>query len=918
MSKKVLNKKIILLKLGLMSRTKILLQLSFIIIFFFTASVVSAQNGKIKGQIIDAKTNETLIGATVVIQGTTNGATTDFDGDFIITNVPVGKHTLVASYLGYQTLTKTDVVVTNGNETVVEFLMTSDDLMLGAVEVVGRINRESESILILEQRQTLVAVQTVGARELSRKGIGDAQAAVAQVSGVSRQEGVKNVFVRGLGDRYNATLLNGFPIPSEDPEYKNISLEFFGTDVIRNIGVIKVFSANDYSDVGGAVIDITSKELVNDYALAFDASGGINTSVIGNDFLCQDGSGYFGFANTQRPSDNTFDFSNGLDPSVVSFPMNHSFGISGGKLFRLGENNNPLSFFVVASHSIDYSYTEETIRNANTAGTIWQDQTGNKYSQNTNQLVLANALYNINRKHSLQYNFMFVHANNQYVGEYNGFNGERHQDSPDYIGSLRRQQTNDNYLLVNQLMSNWKLLEKLKLDAGVSYNMVTGYEPDRRQNYFSRQDSGDYTLTGSNRQQRFFSTLTDNDLNIKIGLTFKLNDNYEGKNSELKIGYSGRFSNSEFEALEYNFTAASGRFNPNDLKLDNLYNQQNLTDRKFRMNNGDPNSYQVTKYIHSGFAEVSYQLLRNLTGNIGLRMDKVDMTVDYRVQHVAPGKEKIDKNYFLPSLNLKYDVNNKNAIRLGANKTYTLPQSKEIAPYQYVNISFVSQGNPNIRPSDNYNVDLKWDFYISSSELFSLAGFYKYIENPIGRVDEGNSAGLLTYNNISKFATVGGIEMEIRKNIFNRFNTDLEQTNRLSIGLNTSYIYTNLKLDILNTEPRNSGLEGASPFLANIDLSYNYMKRDKNLVSALVFNYFSSRIHTVGARGFNDIMEEGVPTLDFVTSYKFNKHLSLKAKASNLLNPSYCLTRESSIGEKITLNEFKKGQNISLGISYEF
>jgi len=892
--------------------------------FFILTCLIStinafAQSGKIIGKIIDEKTNETLVGATVIIQGTANGATANLDGDFMITNVPVGKHTLTAFYPGYQTLTKTDVVVANDNETVsVALLMTSDDLMLGTVEVIARANRESENILMLEQRQTLTAVQTVGARELSRKGIGDAQAAVAQVSGVSRQEGVKNVFVRGLGDRYNLTLLNAFPIPSEDPEYKNISLEFFGTDLIRNIGVSKVFNARAYSDVGGAVIDITSKELVNDYALAFDVSGGMNTSVMGNDFLRQYGSGYFGFANTQRPSDNMFDFSNSLDPSVVSLPMNHSFGLSGGKLFRLGENHNPLSFFVVASHSADYSYTEEIIRNANTAGTIWQDQTGNKYSQNTNQLVLANALYNINRKHSLQYNFMFVHAINQYVGEYSGCNGERHQDSPDYIGSLRRQQTNDNYLLVNQIMSNWKLLERLKLDVGASYNMVTGHEPDRRQNYFSRQASGDYTLTGSNRQQRFFSTLTDNDLNIKTGLTFKLNDNYEGKNSELKIGYSGRFSNNDFEAIEYNFTAASGRFNPDDLKLDDLYNQQNLTDGKFRMNTGDPNTYQVRKYIHSGFAEASYQLTSNLTGNIGLRIDKVDMTVDYRVQHVASGKEKIDRNYFLPSLNLKYDVNNKNAIRLGASKTYTLPQSKEIAPYQYVNISFVSQGNPNIRPSDNYNVDLKWDFYISSNELFSLAGFYKYIENPIGRVDEGNSAGLLTYNNISKFATVGGVEVEIRKNIFNRFNTSLGQTNRLSIGLNASYIYTNLKLDILNTEPRNSGLEGASPFLANIDLSYNYMKRDKNFVAALVFNYFSSRIHTVGARGFHDIMEEGVPTLDFVTSYKFNKKLSLKAKASNLLNPSYRLTRESSAGEKITLNEFKKGQSISLGISYEF
>ena len=845
-----------------MSRVKILLQLSFTVLLFFSASIVFAQSGKIKGKIIDVKTEEALIGATVVIQGTINGAAADLDGDFIITNVPVGKHTLITYYVGCQAFIKYDIVVANDNETVtVELRMTSDDLVLGAVEVIARANRESESILIQEQRRTLVATQTVGARELSRKGIGDAQAAVAQVSGVSRQEGVKNVFVRGLGDRYNATLLNGFPIPSEDPEYKNISLEFFGTDVIRNISVAKVFSARDYSDVGGAVIDITSKELINDYALAFDVSGGINTSVIGSDFLRQGGSDYFGFANAQQPSDNMFNFPNSLDPSVVPFPMNHSFGISGGKLLKLGENNDPISFFVVASHSIDYSYTEETIRNTNTAGTIWQEQTGNKYSQNTSQLVLANALYNINRKHDLQYDFMFVHANNQSVGEYSGFNGERHQDSPDYIGSLRRQQTNDNYLLVNQLMSNWQLLERLKLDAGVSYNMVTGYEPDRRQNYFSRQASGDYTLTGSNRKQRFFSTLTNNDFNIKTSLAFKLNDNYEGKNSELKIGYSGRFSNNEFDAVEYNFTAVSGRFNPDDLKLDDLYNQQSLTDRRFRMNTGDPNTYQVTKYIHSRFAEVSYQLLRNLSGNIGLRMDKVDMTVDYRVQHVTPGKEKIDKDYFLPSLNLKYDVNNKNAIRLGANKTYTLPQSKEIAPYQYVNISFVSQGNPNIKPTGNYNMDLKWDFYTSSSELLSLAGFYKYIENPIGRVDEGNSAGLLTYNNISKFATVGGIEIEIRKNIFNHFNIDLEQTNRLSIGLNASYIYTNLKLDILNTEPRNSDLEGASPFLANIDLSYNYMKKDKNFVAALVFNYSSSRIHTVGARGFNDIMEEGISRL---------------------------------------------------------
>lgn len=896
----------------------LLVRLLFLFLWALSFMGVSAQNGTVKGKIIDAKTNEPLIGASVMIEGTGNGAAADLDGNFVIRNLPSGTYTLKASYVSYNPLIKKGIVVAAAKETVVDFLLSSDDIALQEVEVVAKANRESENILLMEQRKTLLATQAVGARELSRKGIGNAQAAVAQVSGISRQEGVKNVFVRGLGDRYNATLLNGFPIPSEDPEYKNISLEFFGTDVIQNIGVNKVFSGSDYADVGGVIVDITSKELIGDYVLGVDVSSSVNTAVVQSDFLHQRGSGYWGFANTKKPADNQFDFPNSLDPRTVSAPLNHSYGISGGKSFRVGENSNPLSFFVVASHSSDYSFSKETVRNSYTNGKIWQDQTGDKYSQNINQLVLANATYGINRKHNLQYNFMMIHANNQYVGEYNGKNEERHQDSPDYIGFLRRQQTNDNILFVHQLVLDWQLSKSLKFHAGVSYNAVKGEEPDRRENYLSRQENATYVLTGSNRQKRFFSTLKNNDINVKTAFTYKLNDGFNSNNSVLKIGYSGRFVDDNFEAVEYNFEAVGGTYPIEGLKLDDLYNKKNMTDGRFRMAIGDPNTYNVTKYIHSGFAEASYQLFAKLTTNVGLRMDRVDMTVDHHVQHVSPGKESINKSYFLPTVNLKYDVNDKNTLRLGASKTYTLPQSKEISPYQYVNISFVSQGNPNIKPSDNYNMDVKWDYYISSGELFSVNAFYKYILNPIGRVDEGNSAGLLTYNNIGNHAVVAGLEAELRKNIFSRFNTQREQMNRLSVGLNASYIYTNLKLDIRDTEAVNSELEGASPFLFNMDASYIYTRKNQSFVASLVLGYFSNRIHTIGTRGFKNIVEEGLPTLDFAASYKFNKHFTLKTKASNLLNPSYRLSRaSSSTGEKIILNEFKKGQNISVGISYE-
>ena len=217
-------------------RHRFVLSILFVLLFFLVFPVyLYSQAGTIKGKIIDAQTNEPLIGASVLIEGTTNGAAADLDGNYIIRNVEAGSYTLITSYVAYQSETRTGIVVKGNNEMTVDFLLHTDDINLQEVEVVARANRESENILLMEQRQALVATQAVGARELSRKGIGDARAAVAQVSGISKQEGVKNVFVRGLGDRYNVTLLNGFAIPSDDPEYKNIALDFFGTDVIQNI-----------------------------------------------------------------------------------------------------------------------------------------------------------------------------------------------------------------------------------------------------------------------------------------------------------------------------------------------------------------------------------------------------------------------------------------------------------------------------------------------------------------------------------------------------------------------------------------------------------------------------------------------------------------------------------------------------------
>lgn len=886
------------------------------VFMFLNASEAFAQEGCIRGRVIDAETGSPLIGATVVIEGRHNGTTTDEHGDFIFENLDAGTYRLTTSYLSYKTDITSKVVSSGIDSSLVIVALEPEGVSLKAIEIFARTNRETESILLGERRKSMVATQSLGARELSRKGIADAEGAVASISGVSRQSGVKNVFVRGLGDRYNATLLNGMPVPSEDPEYKNVALTFFGANIIQSISVHKVFAAANSGDGGGAIIDITSKELVSNRSLGFEISQGFNTQTTGMRFLAPAGSGYFGFAHAKKPSPGRFDFENPLDPARVSMLPNQSFSISAGR--RLVVRDRPISLYAVVAHSSERAYTKEIVRNMNTSGTVYRDQTGDRYSGKTDQLALLNVNYHIGRGATIAYNFMMLHAATQWVGEYAGRDSEKHQDGHGEHGYVRRQQINDNLLFTHQLLSNWNWSDRLHTVAKLSVNTITGLEPDRRENYLSMKSDGTYGLTGSNRQKRFFSALNEQSYHAKVVVNYKLRDPYNTGKSRISVGYNGQLSAHEFDAVEYNLTAIPGSFSKDHLSLDKLYNAQNFEKGIFQFSEGSPNTYEVSKAIHAAYMEGVYPFAPSFTGNVGLRFDYVAMQVSYNVPGRTDNYHSLVAPYYLPYMHFKYDFGKNNSLRFGVSKTYTLPQSKEISPYQYVHIGFASEGNPDIKPSDNYHFDLRWDRYLSASELLSLAVFYKRIEHPIGRVDKGNSAGLLTYDNISKLANVCGIELEIRKTIFDKKYASGRGDRKLTWGLNASYLNTELILNLTNTPVRKSGLEGASPLLVNTDLTYYYSIGKKQLTSAVVFDYFSDRIFTNGTLGFQDIVERGVPTLDLVTSLRFNKKIGLKLKGANLNNPYFRLTRQSNLShEKILLSEYRKGIDLSLAASID-
>lgn len=887
--------------------------LSLITVQAFGADITDVD---IKGRVKDSQSKEPLIGATVKVIGSDVASVTDIDGNFQLSGLKDGIYDIEIKYIGYKTAVKRQVKIEDNKVTTLDFEMETDNRQLAGVEVVAKANRESENVTMMEQKRSIIAVQTIGAQELSRKGISDAQAAVAKISGISKQDGVKNVFVRGLGDRYNFTTLNRFPLPSEDPEYKNISLDFFSTDIIQSIDVNKAFYSNTPADVAGADINITSKELTGDGKFNISLSGGFNTKTLSSDFMRLDGVNAFGFASKTQPGENlsTYNFRNSLDPTRQNLQINQNYTISGGKRFLLGDNRNPLQFYIVAGHNKNYTHYEEEVRNSVTTGELSQDMDGDISQVETSQIAMANLQYKHNKKHELAYNFMMVHATKESVGDYLGMDAD-YQSSDTYEGFMRRQQTNDNLLFVNQLISKWALGKSIDLNAGVSYNTINGNEPDRRINNLVKTDSGYVPMKGTGIQQRYFSELDEQDLNARASLVYKLKDKFDNS-SNVQIGYMGRFVDDDFKAVEYDMSVVRQTvFDIDNISFDDYYNQDNYADGMFQIDR-NIDKYTVKKNIHSAYAEATYQFTQEFIANLGLKYDDVNMKVDYNVNRGGSrGEQEIDKSYFLPSLNLRYNFNDKHALRFAASKTYTLPQAKEISPFRYVSVSFNSQGNPDLKPSDNYNIDLKWDWYISPSELFSVTGFYKYIKNPISRIEIASAGGFLSYENISDHATAAGVEMELKKHLFNR-NIANGGMSRLTLGVNGAYTYTCAKVP-LATDPSGSQLEGAAPWIVNADLTYLFRKGSNSFIGALVFNYFSDRIYTIGTEGYQDIMENGVPTLDFVASTQIGKHLSINLKARNLLNAAHQLTRKgNATNDEVILSKYKRGMDFSIGLSY--
>lgn len=885
----------------------------FFFILLLVLSTMTAMAGNIKGTVLDKQTKEPLTGATIQITGTAQGVVADIDGNYTL-NVNDGTYTITVRYIGYKDILLNSIKVKA--ETLLNFEMESDAQALGEVSVVAKKNLEGERALQMERQKATLAIENLGAKEMSIKGISNVEEGVKKITGISIAS-AGQLIVRGLGDRYSTTTLNGLPIASPNPDNKLIPLDIFPASTVQNITVSKVYDASAFADYSGAHIDISTKENVgSDFlSISFNAGGKFNT--LGKDFYRMDRDGslfktpsldqklidmsltdFEEYARHNRLFNTSFQVSK--KTALPEFGGNIGFG----KRFTLGGNEVSVLGSIGVSNDLQ-TMDNASIRTLEATGNTLNEFNYDSYSNELKIAALGNLGYSFRTSDHIGYTFFYArNAIDTYMRR-EGVDYEDHHligsNNVTHIYSLQNHQVNGKHYFGKQWDLNW---------SG-SYSKTSSDEPDRRQVMFIREDD-QIKLFKLNRQEtmRYFGSLNEDEWVGDLTASYRFGDN-----NKLQAGFTYKDKNRDYMGTRFYYNL--NKLNPtitdiydtdSFLNMENVENGSITIDRKKQ----PKDSYTAGNSIYAGYIATEYYPVAPLLVNLGVRYEISKQWVDYYTDGGKAERSKLNKNDLFPSLNMKYQMNEKNSLRFAFSRTVTRPSFIEMAPFLYQESYGSAQirGNADLQNGYNYNIDLRYELFEKNGDMLSITAYYKHLKAPIERVQtlSGGSAVHSFRNADNGMAT--GVEIEFRKEI----------VKDLRFGVNGSYMYTNVKLPEGGAYTNSQrALQGASPYLANADLTYSpAFSNDRQLSVALLYNLQGPRIHSVGISGLGDIKQQPVHTLNFTGSYRFNRRFAVKLQVNDLLNQDILFKQEvPTTGDKVEVERFRKGTGFEVGFSYD-
>ncbi|NOU18575.1 MAG: TonB-dependent receptor [Bacteroidales bacterium] len=921
------------------------------------SSSLFAQTGSIEGFVIDKKTNETLIGTGILIDGTTKGAVTNVDGQYQITNINPGKHFIKISYVGYYPILIENIIVEANKTTQQNILMDASDVSIDEVVVSGKRRTNTDEMMISSIKSSPLLVSSISGQQIQRSQDKDASEVVRRVPGITIIDD-RFIIVRGLNQRYNNVWLNNAATPSSETDVKSFSFDVIPSGLIENIMIYKSAAPEFPAEFTGGFIKITTKNMPVENFTNIDYSSSYRTSSTFKDFYSYKGGkmDWLGFDDGTRALPKGFpsDLKLVTDPSTINdlskaFNKNltatsstarpdQKFGITLGRKIKFKNamlgNTSSLSY----SNSLDYNPINN---NSFTSYNILDDLPSYRFKYEDNQytnnvkfnLLHSWALY-INRNNKIEFRNLFNQSS---------FTRTTLRDGYDYYSSIAIRSYEHRFMsrstYSGQLSGEHTSIEGIsKLDWNVGYAYANRLEPDRKVLTTKlNENTGNYELALPNTANpRLAGRLyLDNHEHIfSNGVNYERYFDFGHLPPMLKFGYYLEYKNRKFNARNIGYANGSNFYPTSDflsLPFDQIFKDENFdysNGLKITESTNKSDSYKSDNTLIAGYMGLNMPFTLKLNLYFGVRAEQNRMTLS----SFEPGVStpvKVDNNRFnlFPSANISYKINDKNVIRFACGRSINRPEFREIAPFVFYDFNDVAgySGNPGLKDATIQNFDLRFENYPSSTETFSLALFYKSFYNPIEMVYVDAGSGLQYSFNNANGAKSMGVELDIRRSL--EFISILKN---FSVVLNGSLINSKVIFPS-NTTEKNRPLYGQSPYIANAGIFYQ--NPSNGLAVSILYNIMGKRIIVVGQLAQNpqdnipDLYEMPHNLIDITITKKIGKHFELKGGIKDLLNEKYRYQQsfsffKTSENAQVTRNlntkEFQKGTIFSLGLSYKF
>lgn len=720
---------------------------SFISIFLllvFTQTSYSQQVGIIAGTVVDAKTGDPLIGARVMVKSTPKGAMTKIDGGFRIQAVPVGVYTVTVNYVGYQPVEIQSVEVKSGNVTTLNLALQDAAILKDEIVVTAEALQNTEASLLKERQKSISISDAISSEMISKTGSSNVADAMEKVTGVSIVDG-KNILVRGLGDRYMSTQLNGATLPSADPDKNSVSTDIFSSRFIDNIVTVKSFTPDKPGNFTGGAVDIKTKSFPDEESFVISISGAYNNiSSFNDNYLTYDGSGTdwlgmddgmrslpsivsefetiptlgearFDAEKAQQLNDISEAFISQMAPTNGSSSMNQGFGLSYGNQFQISENQ-AIGLVIGGNYSSNY--------NAYSNGTFGQWQLTGKVSEKDQldsiyQLTDAKGTFEANwgGMANLAYSFM----NNHKIGINIMINNSGERTSrylygiAETLGDPYSTYETRSLLFVERYVESYQLngehnFQKIlntTIDWNVSANSSNRTEPNQRffvNDYRPFVVDGDsvniYSISASNYTEpsHYYRDLNENILegNLNISVPFKLlND----ATSKFKFGTKIMAMDRTFNENIYKYRREpqliySG--DPVTFFSDSLVGITRETNGRYYFGNYITdqtqlgNNYNGTQDLAAFYGMLEFAVndrFRIIGGarieNSLIDVNSADTTKNFKIDSTGKQIELgvVDNFDILPALNAVYSLNDNMNFRLSYGRTLARPTFRELAPF---------------------------------------------------------------------------------------------------------------------------------------------------------------------------------------------------------------------------------------------